>query len=150
MEGEHNMDIRPMTEDEIPAVSTLERELFSDCWSEKLLLGGLQNPAQHYSCLYLDGELAGYGGIQAVLDESELLRIGILKKFRNQGAGAFLLGRLLGAASERGATSMFLEVRKGNAGAIRLYEKFGFQIEGVRKGYYKNPAEDGLIMRKEL
>ena len=41
-----------------------------------------------------------------------------------------------------------LEVRKSNAAAIGLYEKFGFQQAGLRKGYYQHPREDALIMTR--
>ena len=43
---------------------------------------------------------------------------------------------------------MTLEVRKSNAAAIALYSKLGFEIEGVRKGYYEDTGEDALIMWK--
>jgi ribosomal-protein-alanine N-acetyltransferase len=41
-----------------------------------------------------------------------------------------------------------LEVRAGNAPAIALYEKHGFQRVGLRRNYYERPKEDALIMTK--
>ena len=41
-----------------------------------------------------------------------------------------------------------LEVRKSNEPAIALYKSFGFEQNGLRKNYYKNPTEDALIMTK--
>ena len=49
---------------------------------------------------------------------------------------------------KRGAVSMFLEVRSGNTGAIKLYEKCGFAKFGVRKNYYKD-GEDAFLFRKD-
>ena len=43
-----------------------------------------------------------------------------------------------------------LEVRKSNAPAIALYEKYGFQQAGLRPGYYQNPREDAVIMTREF
>ena len=43
------------------------------------------------------------------------------------------------------ATSYFLEVRAGNAPARGLYEKLGYEVINVRKGYYQNPAEDAVM-----
>jgi len=42
-----------------------------------------------------------------------------------------------------------LEVRASNDPARLLYEKLGFQQAGRRPGYYRNPREDALILRKE-
>ena len=47
-----------------------------------------------------------------------------------------------------GADSLTLEVRKTNAAAIALYTGLGFEVEGVRKGYYEDTGEDALIMWK--
>ena len=43
-----------------------------------------------------------------------------------------------------------LEVRPSNQAARALYEKFGFVQRGVRKGFYKDPAEDGLIYTLDI
>ena len=42
-----------------------------------------------------------------------------------------------------------LEVRVSNTPAIKLYEKYGFQSLGTRKGYYQDNNEDALIMWTE-
>ena len=43
-----------------------------------------------------------------------------------------------------------LEVRRNNKSAIKLYQKFGFKIVGVRKDYYKQEKEDALLMSKSI
>ena len=45
---------------------------------------------------------------------------------------------------------MELEVRAGSVGAIALYEGLGFVVVGRRRGYYREPVEDALLMRLEL
>jgi ribosomal-protein-alanine N-acetyltransferase len=57
-----------------------------------------------------------------------------------------MLGTLLEESLEKGMQAFTLEVRAGNRPAIALYEKFGFQTEGVREGFYEEPVEDALIM----
>ena len=42
-----------------------------------------------------------------------------------------------------------LEVRKGNETAIRLYERLGFERDGIRKGYYTDPVEDAVLMTRQ-
>ena len=45
---------------------------------------------------------------------------------------------------------MTLEVRRSNAGAIRLYRKYGFRPVGVRPNYYVEDNEDAIVMLLEL
>ena len=57
-----------------------------------------------------------------------------------------MLNILMREAREDGVQAFTLEVRAGNKIAINLYESLGFRTEGVRRGYYDHPKEDGLIM----
>jgi ribosomal-protein-alanine N-acetyltransferase len=59
-----------------------------------------------------------------------------------------MLRYLIGLATEKGVTEIFLEVRETNVGAIRLYERLGFEEVGIRKNYYEKPKENALIMWK--
>ena len=57
---------------------------------------------------------------------------------------------LCDSLKQKGSSSLTLEVRSSNLGAIALYEKLGFTQVGLRKNYYRNPKEDALILRKIL
>ena len=59
-----------------------------------------------------------------------------------------MLKELLLEAGKKGASRFFLEVRVSNQAAIRLYEKNGFQKQGIRKGFYQGPKEDAYIMNR--
>ena len=59
-----------------------------------------------------------------------------------------MMNELLSRAGERGVCSAFLEVRKSNEAAKRLYEKLGFEEAGIRKNFYEFPKEDAVIMWK--
>lgn len=80
-------------------------------------------------------------------DDAELIRIAASARHRREGIGRRLLDALIAEAAKRGAGSIFLEVRRGNTAAIKLYEGAGFEQIGVRKDYYHAPKEDALIMR---
>ena len=67
-------------------------------------------------------------------------------EYRRKGVGDALMEVMLKVTEESGVLSHTLEVRKSNAGALRLYEKHGFKIAGERKGYYEDNGEDALIM----
>ena len=56
-----------------------------------------------------------------------------------------VMRELLQRSERRNCDTALLEVRASNAGAIRLYEQFGFEVAGVRKNYYEN-GEDALMM----
>lgn len=138
-----------MCPEDIPEAAALERRVFPDPWSEAMLRSGMAEASQFYFCAREhNGMLAGYAAVMAVLDEGELLRIGVVPGFRRQGVAGMLMERIFRTAAEGKLAFMLLEVRKGNIPAIRLYEKYGFSSEGIRKNYYQNPAEDALIMRK--
>lgn len=149
------VDIRPMTEADVPAVAALEAEIFTDAWSEKLYRETLA--CGRYDCQVLevttdreDREriVAGYFCGQVILDEAEVHRIAVRPELRGKGYGQVLLQDFLNRVQETGVLTVLLEVRAGNVPAIGLYEKNGFSSIGVRRGYYQNPKEDAQILQK--
>lgn len=84
---------------------------------------------------------AGFALCRTVLDETELLLIGVLPAARRQGIGRTLLDAVLQAARAGGVGRLHLEVRHDNTAALGLYESAGFQISGRRSGYYR--AQNG-------
>lgn len=83
---------------------------------------------------HLDGLAVGYVEFRQVLDEAELIAIGVAPDARRQGHGAALMAAFLAAVS--GWAQVHLEVREGNAQARALYEAFGFRVVGLRARYY--------------
>jgi ribosomal-protein-alanine N-acetyltransferase len=45
-----------------------------------------------------------------------------------------------------GVTDLTLEVRAGNTPAKLLYRRFGFAPVGIRRNYYPETGEDGIVM----
>lgn len=143
------MRIREMEEGDIPAVCALERECFSDAWSERLVRAAFESELD--SCFLLveeSGDALGYVNIRVLGDEAELMRICLAKRARGRGLSALLLRRGLEEMKRRGAAAATLEVRAGNMPAVRLYRAHGFLPEGVRRDYYRNPTEDAEIYWK--
>ncbi len=82
-----------------------------------------------------------------VLDaEAEIHLLYIRKEDRRRGFGRRLLSSYLSDLDRGGVTASYLEVRESNRPARFLYYSLGFTLEGVRKGYYQNPKEDGVVM----
>ena len=87
-----NMHIRivPMTTDHLDAVAALERICFSDPWSRNLLAAELDNDLSAFLvALDGEGEVAGYAGLQVVLDEGTVTNIAVRPDCQPAFAGVF-------------------------------------------------------------
>jgi len=69
---------------------------------------------------------------------------------RRQGYARKLLDSVVKVSNERQAGWIVLEVRSSNENARNLYKSYGFFEEGIRKGYYRNPGDDAILMRLDL
>ena len=138
-----------MNEHHVAQVAALEKVCFSDPWSENSIASELGNPLSLW-LVAMDGEaLAGYVGSQAVMGEADMMNVAVSPDYRRQGIAGELVTRLVEELKGRGNHSLALEVRESNFRAIALYQKLGFTQVGYRPGYYRNPKEGALILRKE-
>jgi [ribosomal protein S18]-alanine N-acetyltransferase len=98
------------------------------------------------------GGIRGYAVLRLVLDEAELLNIGVSALQQRKGLGRAMLREMFDIAREKNIRRLFLEVRASNAAAIALYRSTGFGEIGVRRGYYQNASgsEDAITMACEL
>ncbi len=136
-----------MTVDDLPAVHEIERQSFSTPWPEHAYKQELeQNKLAHYLVARFGDRIVGFGGTWLLLDEAHVTTFATRAEWRRQGVGERLLIAMLDLALARGANEATLEVRPSNTPAIRLYEKFGFKVVGVRPRYYTDNNEDALIM----
>lgn len=91
-----------------------------------------------------DGRVVGFLASRSTgPGEREILNVAVEPEFRRRGVAR----RLLELELAQRASVYFLEVRPSNIGARKLYEKLGFREEGRRKGYYRQPPEDAIVMR---
>lgn len=94
--------------------------------------------------------MLGFCGLSQSFEQGDILNIGVCPAQRGKGIGSVLLQQAMETFKEQGGKELFLEVRASNTAAKALYEKFGFRRIGIRKGYYQQPAEDGLVYRLEV
>lgn len=98
-----------------------------------------------------DGDgLCGYAFFRVCPPECELLHLVVAPQQRRLGVGESLLRAALLDFAGHGYTTCLLEVRASNAAALGLYAKLGFLQVGRRKGYYRQPVEDALLMNRSL
>ena len=90
--------------------------------------------------------VAGYVSVWYQGEEAHITEIAVREELRGRGIGELLLIGSLRAAVEYGSRVMTLEARVSNFVAQKLYEKYGFETVGLRKGYYSDNREDAVIM----
>ena len=144
------MRILPVTPEDVQAIFEMEQSLFSPPYSLAAIEHELTAPGAVFLAAKEEGRLAGYVLLRCLLDEAELHRIAVPPDCRGRGIARRLLCEGIEECQRRGAETVWLEVREGNAPARALYESFGFTKEGVRKNYYDNPQEDAVIMAYRL
>ena len=125
-------------------VKWLEKECFREPWGEV----PTSEPFTQY-LLISRGFPLGYLIAMVVPPQGEVLRIGVLKRYRGRGYGRILMENFLRDARRCGVKKVFLEVRVSNMGAIKFYEKMGFRVVGLRRALYSN-GEDGFVMAREV
>ena len=129
-------------------IADIERQSFSDPWSEKSITESL-NAGTEFYIARINHTFAGYMGISKIAGEGYVTNVAVLPPFRRKGIGETLLRYVIsGSMSELEFIS--LEVRVSNEAAVSLYKKLGFETVGMRKRFYTNPVEDALIMTKRF
>lgn len=143
-------DILIAGQEDIPEIVIIEEKYIPDGWSEKGFSDWLKNKNTVVFKAVEDGEIIGFVNGSWVLDEAELLNIAVVEKSRRKGVAAMLLEALEKYLREKNAGKIFLEVREQNHVAISFYEKNGFEKNGLRKNYYSNPRDNGVLMMKKI
>jgi ribosomal-protein-alanine N-acetyltransferase len=139
-----------MTLADVPAVHEIDILSFSLPWPERSFRFELtENQVSRGWVAEVDGKIAAMLVLWFIVDEAHIATIAVHPDFRRQGIGEQILLQALRAARDEGAERAFLEVRAGNAAAQAMYKKYGFEVAGIRAGYYKDNNEDALLMNLE-
>ena len=137
-----------MKREHLEGVAILERLCFAEPWSAKALELLLGDGAFALVCTKGD-DVVAYGGMLTVLDEGQITNIAVHPDYRRCGLGRRVLTEVLNEAERRGLSEISLEVRASNLAAIALYEQTGFVCVGRRRGFYRQPTEDAMVMIRE-
>lgn len=129
----------------------IEADLFgAEKWSPAMFWSELANGNYYIVDLDESGSVAGYAGLAVnSADEAWIQNIAVRRDRQRLGRGRLMLEALLREASNRGVSSVLLEVAVDNAPALKLYEAYGFDGVGIRKGYYQPSNTDALVMRRD-
>lgn len=136
--------------EDLDGVLEIERASFNNPTTREWYESELERPDVCYVYVIRTPHrpVAGFCAFWKVLDQIHINNFAIHPAHRRQGLGRALLARVLEDAAAMGAPHATLEVRRSNTAALRMYERAGFSIVGVRTSYYTNPIEDALILSR--
>ncbi|MGH2863459.1 MAG: ribosomal protein S18-alanine N-acetyltransferase [Solirubrobacteraceae bacterium] len=142
------LTVRAVSFSDLPQVIAIERRSFPSPWSLAMFVLELSKPSSVCLAAAQDGHIVGYV-ICARYDEAlHVMDIAVDPDHRRGGVASALLDGVIERAGED--ANYTLEVRVSNAGAIALYEHYGFQGVGTRPRYYADNGEDAIIMWRAL
>ena len=143
--------ISPMSKEDVEDVVQIEAEAYGKHhWAKSSFYDEMSNNlAKYYVAKLQSGELVGYAGTWHIVDEGHITTIAVKKEFLRNHIGEAIIQRIIEDCYKNNIKYLTLEVRVSNEPAIKLYEKYGFQSLGTRKGYYQDNNEDALIMWTE-
>ena len=133
---------------DLDEILAIEHAAFSDPWSAESFASEFDDPYGWFRVAERDGQIVGYVIARLVARQGEIANIAVVPAQQGHGVGGALLDGAIAAALEAECEAIWLEVRVSNAPARRLYESKGFVLVGRRRGYYKAPVEDALVLRR--
>ena len=147
------MEFRTLTSgDDSEALSALHGKCFAKGWDAVDFDAYLRSETEDVIGGFRRGALAGLAVARTVIDQSDVLTIGIDPARRGKGYATSLLAATERVIKARGADIVFLDVAEDNVPAIALYRRAGYVQHGRRSGYYRRPTSRmaALLFQKRL
>ena len=135
--------------DELDDVLDIENACFTDPWTKEMFIGAIGGEYTYFTLARDSGKICGYLLALIYPPEAEIMSIAVHPDCMGKGIGAALITEFISQSEARGSEAIYLEVRKSNERALRLYNKFDFVPVGIRKNYYSNPREDAIVMVRQ-
>lgn len=144
--------LQPMHPSHLPQVLDIEQRAYPFPWTEGIFKDCLKVGYSSWVVSNTIGEVLAYALMSMAVGEAHVLNLCVAPEHQRQGLAHLLLDHLLKLARAANVTIILLEVRKSNKPAIRLYEQYGFERLGLRKGYYpaKEGREDALVLGLQI
>jgi ribosomal-protein-alanine N-acetyltransferase len=135
---------------DLPAILAIEKRVFSDPWSPESFAPEFTDFYSWFHVIEVNAHIAGYVVARIVARQGEIANIAVDPAHQGTGLGGRLLDAAVAAADAQESEAVWLEVRVSNEPARRLYASRGFEPIGRRRGYYRSPVEDALVLRRSL
>jgi ribosomal-protein-alanine N-acetyltransferase len=140
-----------MTENDLDTVERIEHSTFVSPWTRRSFLYELQENQNAVALVAVsDGRICGYIVAWIVTDELHIGTVAVEDSWRRRGIARMLLQEVIHMARTKQCARAFLEVRRSNEAAQKLYDALGFRAYGVRPNYYTPQPEDAILMAMPL
>lgn len=131
-------------------MAEIEKLCFRTPWSKESIEKDLrENKHALYIVAELNHKVIAYLSVWNIIDEGHINNVAVSPLLRGQHIATILMETMINSTEAAGIKRHTLEVRESNTIAIKLYEKFGFYFAGIRKGYYEDTGENGVIMWRD-
>lgn len=140
--------IVPLEPEDMAAVVAIEKASAITPFAATQFFRELALPNAHLYVAKEGDKILGYIDFWLVADEVEIINIAVAPGARQKGIGSALIMFLIQLSAKHKARRITLEVRKSNIAAQALYQKFEFAQVSVRRRYYQEPVEDGLVFQR--
>ncbi len=142
----------PMLEADLAEVVAIEADIYPFPWTRGNFLDSVRAGYSVWVLRDPKAVLIAYSVMTLMIDEAHLLNLSVARGCQREGVGWRTLEWMAEVARGYGARTMLLEVRPSNASAVRMYERYGFERIGARRGYYPAASgrEDAVVMRVAL
>ncbi len=151
MISEQPITVRAASIKDLKAIWDIEEASYATPWPKETFFVDITfNGDAKYFVALIDKRIVGFIGGWFKEGKLHIVNVATHPAFRRRGVAGILVSFLLDLAVDLKAESAFLEVRKSNSAAQKLYEELGFSTTGLKPMYYPDNMEDGLVMTKEL
>ena len=143
------LDIRELELADLDGIEAIEQRAYPTPWSRSMFASELAKPTSICLGAFEGADLVGYVINSRYVDAWHVMNVAVHPDRHGRGIATALLQHLFEITADDERRGYTLEVRVSNEGAIRLYERLGFEARGIRRGYYTDNREDALIMWRD-
>ena len=151
-----DVELRDMTNEDIPSVLEIENLTFLHPYKEKDFLYEInENPVSNvwvmeYTAKSLGiKQIVGFVDYWVTFDSGTICQIAVHPDIQRSGIGTIMMEEVKKDAYAKRVKTLTLEVRESNIKAINFYQKHGFVVSHKKEGYYSN-GEDAIYMILEV
>ncbi len=149
-----NYEIRKIEERDYARLAIIEKICFVSPWTKEQIKGEVEcNQFANFYVFEVEENtqktIIGYYDYWVTFDSATIAQIAVIPEYRKQGIASIMMQEIIDDCYAKRVRNLTLEVRKNNAKAQRLYEKFGFKAILLKPHYYDN-GDDAIYMIKEI